>query len=421
MRSLIRAGVFFCLVAAGTLVYLAEEAGNSHHQGSSSLITADPRHASSWDTLERDRGRKGQEIFNWKHFEARQSTLASRANDLAASLGGVRTVVLSSHGKEQRERGMENGGLSVSDANSIPTLHIGASSRRGKALRQKLQLLINRLKEAKLSRRDSSLKQHPIKDRQNGGAAAASAAKKHLHADVEAEYHMMQRWSQRARSRTAGAGGEVEEGVRVPEEEGRPQHYEGKVYRDPYDNPYHAEPYDQAMEQKKWVALAEKFRHEHPHLSPKSEQKALDVLWRHEYTYHYHAFGPKKRRAKAAVSPTSESDKESTPAAPKKKVPPLVYPPAGPRVACTTGEGCWDHEFPQPTVLAPPQGPSDFNGATAVIAHLPRLGSGPTQLDEYQKEVRGSFQGSSLCVHLVPSASASVSVSVSVCLCLFSA
>jgi hypothetical protein len=93
-------------------------------------------------------------------------------------------------------------------------------------------------------------------------------------------------------------------------------------------------------------------------------------------------------------------------------VPPLVYPP-GPRVACTIGEGCWDHEFPQPTVLAPPQGPSDFNGATAVIAHLPRLGSGPTQLDEYQKEVRGSFQGMSCC------ASCAICVRVCVCVCVY--
>jgi hypothetical protein len=63
-----------------------------------------------------------------------------------------------------------------------------------------------------------------------------------------------------------------------------------------------------------------------------------------------------------------------------------VYPPAPP----TTGAG-WEGDSPPDTVLAPAPEKPDFNGQSAVIARLPRLGNGPSQLDEYQKETRGSF------------------------------
>jgi len=41
--------------------------------------------------------------------------------------------------------------------------------------------------------------------------------------------------------------------------------------------------------------------------------------------------------------------------------------------------------------LGPSPVSPDFDGQNAVIAHLPWLGNGPSQLDEYQKETRGSF------------------------------
>ena len=106
----------------------------------------------------------------------------------------------------------------VSDANSIPTLHLGASSRRGKALRQQLRVLIDRLK----------------------GSKAQGAS--------------------RARGRKAARRG-------------------GSLAGDPYQNPYHTEKYNQAMEQSKWDMLARKFRDEHPNLDPQTEQKELDALW----------------------------------------------------------------------------------------------------------------------------------------------
>jgi hypothetical protein len=45
----------------------------------------------------------------------------------------------------------------------------------------------------------------------------------------------------------------------------------------------------------------------------------------------------------------------------------------------------------QPTVLGSPDGIPDFNGADAIIAHLPNLGWQPTDLEERGGESRGSF------------------------------
>jgi hypothetical protein len=89
-------------------------------------------------------------------------------------------------------------------------------------------------------------------------------------------------------SGTASAGAA---GVRGLADEGTAE--EQMKYDDPYDNPYHTEPYNQAMEQEKWNALAENFRREHPNMNPKTEQQQIDRLWRQRFTYHYHAFGPK--------------------------------------------------------------------------------------------------------------------------------
>jgi hypothetical protein len=111
----------------------------------------------------------------------------------------------------------------VSDGNSIPTLHMGASSRRGKALRQQLRVLIKRLKGSKAQGASKTRGRRRMADRRGGSLA----------------------------------GG----------------------YEDPYQNPYHAEKYDQAKEQSKWDALARKFREEHPNLDPQTEQKELDALW----------------------------------------------------------------------------------------------------------------------------------------------
>ena len=45
----------------------------------------------------------------------------------------------------------------------------------------------------------------------------------------------------------------------------------------------------------------------------------------------------------------------------------------------------------EPTVLGVPDGPPDFNGADAVIAHHPFMGWQPTDLEERGGETRGSF------------------------------
>jgi len=74
------------------------------------------------------------------------------------------------------------------------------------------------------------------------------------------------------------------------------------------------------------------------------------------------------------------------PPPPANHFPPLVYPPAPP-----PSSAGWEEGSPPATVLAPEPEQPDFNGQTAVIARLPRLGSGPSQLDEYQKETRGTF------------------------------
>lgn len=114
----------------------------------------------------------------------------------------------------------------VSDSNSIPTLRMGASPRKGKALRQQLRVLVDRLK--------ASQWRGPSRRRFGTKAAHGSRGRG---------------------SNLAGA------------------------HASPYDNPHHTEKYDQVMEQRKWDALARKFRQEHPDMDPATEQKQLDALW----------------------------------------------------------------------------------------------------------------------------------------------
>jgi hypothetical protein len=207
-------------------------------------------------------------------------------------------------------------GLSVSGANEIPMLHMtsapGSSLQQGSALRQQLRLLIGRLKGS---------------HRDQGGRGRVQSVKEGRVTSLDSE---------------------------------------GENYADPYSNPYHTEPYDQAMEQRKWNALAQEFREQHPDMDPATAQKQMDALWRQRHTYYYHAYGPKTR-----------------PSPPPSPPPPSVVYPPGPVHRHSA--------LPYPTVLAPPPEQPDFNGQSAVIAHLPNAWRGPSQLDEYQKEARGSF------------------------------
>jgi hypothetical protein len=191
-------------------------------------------------------------------------------------------------------------------------------------------------------------------------ASASSTAAQHEAAGYGAASSQRSYDAESGRGTTsAGAAG-----VRGPADEGSAEAQ--KKYDDPYDNPYHTEPYNQAMEQKKWNALAEKFRREHPNTNPKTEQQQIDRLWRQRFTYHYHAFGPKSHLLHPAEG--------GAPTAPHKQLPPLVYPPP------TTGvpSDGWQKAFPPATVLGPEPETPDFDGQSAQIAKLPWLGHGPS-------------------------------------------
>jgi len=68
---------------------------------------------------------------------------------------------------------------------------------------------------------------------------------------------------------------------------------------------------------------------------------------------------------------------------------PKALPPA-PVAGPYEGEGEQQH-MAEPTVLGVPDGPPDFNGNEAVIAHHPFMGPQPTDLEERGGETRGSF------------------------------
>ena len=232
----------------------------------------------------------------------------------------------------------DNAGLFVSDANSIPTLHMDHASaaappRSGKALRQQLRVLVDRLKETRNRgrHRPSWVRghfAHPSGSRQPRGGigyhsrgsvrhnaasvgrirAAAEAAEEAIEAAAMSSRGLSGYGGAAVSSRSfwhsfvnafsafgASAGVHVAAGGGAAAADAAGGGQEGpldeasaaaeKHWKDPYDNPYHTEPYDQAMEQKKWNALANKFRrdvrthsrkcahtrvhtHTHPHPHP---------------------------------------------------------------------------------------------------------------------------------------------------------
>eukprot|EP00802_Teleaulax_amphioxeia_P012320 Tamp_12362.p1 GENE.Tamp_12362~~Tamp_12362.p1 ORF type:complete len:529 (-),score=81.10 Tamp_12362:205-1791(-) len=394
--------VVACLVAAGGLALLAAQTGGAPDVADSLVSRGRGWYGTGWDQLVRDRERaRGQ-----------------AGGDAA---------------RGEVARG-DNAGLFVSDANSIPTLHMDHASaaappRSGKALRQQLRVLVDRLKETRNRgrHRPSWVRghfAHPSGSRQPRGGigyhsrgsvrhnaasvgrirAAAEAAEEAIEAAAMSSRGLSGYGGAAVSSRSfwhsfvnafsafgASAGVHVAAGGGAAAADAAGGGQEGpldeasaaaeKHWKDPYDNPYHTEPYDQAMEQKKWNALANKFRRDHPNMDAKTEQQQLDRLWRQRYTYHYHAFGPKTKPHKDGATPAVPAP------APHKSLPPLVYPPP------TTGvpSAGWEGEFPPATVLGPSPEKPDFNGQSAVIARLPFLGNGPSELDEHQKEVRGSF------------------------------
>jgi len=66
-------------------------------------------------------------------------------------------------------------------------------------------------------------------------------------------------------------------------------------------------------------------------------------------------------------------------------------PKAAPGFEPFEGEEAQGGRVAEPTVLGVPDGPPDFNGADAVIAHHPFIGWQPTDLEERGGETRGSF------------------------------
>mmetsp|Transcript_14960 Transcript_14960/g.34437 ORF Transcript_14960/g.34437 Transcript_14960/m.34437 type:complete len:389 (-) Transcript_14960:61-1227(-) len=178
-----------------------------------------------------------------------------------------------------------------------------------------------------------------------------------------------------------GRSKRVENNLRTPQPLAGKKHV--RTSKLGYEDPYHHEPYDKNMELQEWSKIAKSFRQSHPGLDPTHEQAELDKLWREIHPYFYHAYGPKRKPGE------SEEDVESIQGQKETSHQSDVQSSAASGAA---SNGAYTMEDVPATVLAPPDdGVRDFNGQTAVIARLPRLGHGRTALDEVQKEARGSF------------------------------
>lgn len=181
---------------------------------------------------------------------------------------------------------------------------------------------------------------------------------------------------ERGRSAGAGAGLRTQKGTQQ------------LVYSDAVNDPHHNEPYDKNWEEEEWTRIASAFRAAHPDMDPATEQTEIDKIWRNQHPWYYHAYGPTPLTAKPRTghSPVPHTPPKAPAQPASKPVPPPVYPDYLVRPVHPNGD-----DVP-PTVLAPPDdGIRDFDGSFAIKAHLPPLGHGRTELDDYQKEVRGSF------------------------------